>query len=48
MFGSLSLLQLQQYWWFIIAILGGFFVFITFVQGGQTLIFSVAKNEDEK
>ncbi len=48
MFGTLNLLQLQQYWWFIIAILGGFFVFITFVQGGQTLIFSIAKNEDEK
>ena len=48
MFGSLSLLQLQQYWWFIIAILGGLFVFITFVQGGQTLIFSIAKNEEEK
>jgi len=48
MFGNLTLLQLQQYWWFIIAILAGLFVFITFVQGGQTLIFTIAKNEKQK
>ncbi len=48
MFGNLTLLQLQEYWWFIIAVLAGLFVFITFVQGGQTLIFCIAKNEKQK
>ena len=48
MFENLSYLTLQEYWWFIIALLAGLFVFMNFVQGGQTLLFSVAKNEDEK
>jgi len=48
MFENLSYLALQQYWWFIIAILGATFVFMNFVQGGQTLLFTIAKNEDEK
>ena len=48
MFESMDLLTLQQYWWFIIAILGAFFVFMNFVQGGQTLLYTVAKSEDER
>ncbi len=47
-FGSLELLTLQQYWWIIIALLGGLFVFIMFVQGGQTLIDQLSKTETEK
>ncbi len=47
-FGDLELLTLQQYWWIIIALLGGLFVFIMFVQGGQTLIGSLSENETEK
>jgi len=43
-----ELLTYQQYWWFIVAILGGIFVFMTFVQGGQTLLNTLAKDEDEK
>lgn len=43
-----ELLTLQQYWWFIVALLGGLFVFLTFVQGGQTILNSIAKTEDEK
>lgn len=31
---------LQNYWWFIISLLGGLLVFLMFVQGGQTFIFS--------
>ncbi len=38
---------LQVYWWIIIAVLGGLFIFMTFVQGGQTL-FHVAQNEMEE
>lgn len=48
MFESLSHLTLQQYWWFIITLLGGLFVFMMFVQGGQTLLNTLAKNENEK
>lgn len=47
-FGSLDLLTLQQFWWIIIALLGGLFVFIMFVQGGQTLIDKLSDNEIEK
>jgi len=48
MFESLSLLSLQQYWWLIVSLLGALFVFLTFVQGGGTLLFTIAKNETEK
>ncbi|MGM0533301.1 MAG: cytochrome d ubiquinol oxidase subunit II [Campylobacterota bacterium] len=48
MFGDLSLLALQQYWWFIISLLGGLFVFMMFVQGGQSLIFALSRDESEK
>lgn len=48
MFEKLSYLALQEYWWFLIALLGALFVFMTFVQGGQTLLNKVAKTEDEK
>jgi cytochrome d ubiquinol oxidase subunit II len=48
MFETLSLLTLQQYWWLIVSLLGALFVFLTFVQGGETLLFTVAKNETEK
>lgn len=39
---------LQHYWWFIISLLGGLLVFLLFVQGGQSLIHTLGKNEDEK
>ncbi len=39
---------LQYYWWFIIALLGGLLVFLLFVQGGQTLMRTVAKTQDER
>ena len=48
MFETWSHLALQQYWWVIIALLGGLFVFMMFVQGGQTLLWSLSKNELEK
>ncbi|NTW31330.1 MAG: cytochrome d ubiquinol oxidase subunit II [Bacteroidetes bacterium] len=48
MFDSLTYLQLQQYWWIIISLLGGFLVFLLFVQGGQTLIGSITKTNDER
>lgn len=39
---------LQQYWWFLIALLGGLLVFLLFVQGGNALIFLAGKNERER
>ncbi len=38
---------LQVYFWIIVAVLGGLFLLMTFVQGGQTL-FHTAKNEIEE
>ncbi len=48
MFETLTLHELQIYWWTIISLLGGLFVFIMFVQGGQTLLNTLSSNEVEK
>lgn len=48
MFEPLSHLALQQYWWIIVSLLASLLVFLFFVQGGQTLIFTLAKNELER
>lgn len=39
---------LQQYWWFIVSLLGGLLVFLLFVQGGNVLIFSAGRSEAER
>lgn len=39
---------LQSYWWFLISLLGGLLVFLLFVQGGNSLIFSLGKTEEER
>ncbi len=39
---------LQQYWWFIISLLGGILVFLLFVQGANTMIFSLGKSAEER
>lgn len=36
---------LQIYWWFVISLLGGLLVFLLFVQGGQTMIWSTRSPE---
>jgi len=43
-----DLLTLQQYWWFLVSVIGALFVFMTFVQGGQTLLYTLGKTEDER
>lgn len=48
MIGSLDTALLQQIWWILVATVGSLFLFLTFVQGGQTLLWQVAKNETEK
>jgi cytochrome d ubiquinol oxidase subunit II len=48
MFETLSHLALQQYWWMIISLLGSLLVFLMFVQGGQTLIYTIGKTDMER
>ncbi len=48
MFGSLDWSTLQQLWWLIVSVVGSLFVFLTFVQGGQTLLLTLPVGEDEK
>ncbi len=48
MFGNLTHLALQQYWWVIISLLASLLVFLMFVQGGQTLIFTLGKKPVQK
>ena len=48
MFEVQSLEFLQTYWWIIVSILGAVLVFLMFVQGGQTLIYTVGKTEQQR
>ncbi len=43
-----TLTFLQLYWWAIVSLLGALLVFLLFVQGGQSLIYSVAGSEHQK
>ncbi len=45
---EITLYGLQVYWWFLVSLIGAFFVFMTFIQGGQTLLYTLAKNEEER
>ena len=38
----------QNYWWFLISLLGALLVFLLFVQGGQSLFFSLGKDKLER
>jgi len=44
----ISHMFLQSYWWIIISLLASLLVFLMFVQGGQSMIFSLPKNELQK
>lgn len=39
---------LQEYWWLLVSLLASLLVFLMFVQGGQSFIFTLAANEEEK
>src|SRR5665647_809950 len=41
-------IALQQYWWMIVSLLGAILVFLMFVQGGQTLIYTIGKTDEER
>ena len=44
----ISYIFLQHYWWIIISLIAGLLVFLMFVQGGQSMIFSLPKSELQK
>ncbi len=37
---------LQQYWWFVVSLLGALLVFLLFVQGANSLVYSLGRTED--
>ncbi len=39
---------LQQYWWFLVSLLGALLVFLMFVQGANSMIFSLGANDVER
>lgn len=39
---------LQHYWWFLVSLLGALLVFLLFVQGGNSLLFVLGKNDTER
>jgi cytochrome d ubiquinol oxidase subunit II len=48
MLEAISYTTLQHYWWIIISLLGAILVLLMFVQGGQTLIYTIGKTNDER
>jgi cytochrome d ubiquinol oxidase subunit II len=48
MITMISHLFLQNYWWIIISLLASLLVFLMFVQGGQSLIFSLPNSDLQK
>ncbi|MDD2963893.1 MAG: cytochrome d ubiquinol oxidase subunit II [Bacteroidales bacterium] len=44
----MTLETLQQYWWIVVSLLAAILVFLMFVQGGQTLLYTVGKTEIER
>ncbi|MBP1639248.1 MAG: cytochrome oxidase assembly protein [Bacteroidetes bacterium] len=38
----------QEYWWLLVSLLGAILVFLFFVQGGQSLLYTIGKTEDER
>ncbi len=48
MTAMISQIFLQHYWWIIISILASSLVFLMFVQGGQSVIYSLPENDQQK
>ncbi len=47
MISNLDYVTLQQLWWVICSVVGALFLMLTYVQGGQTLLWQVAKSDIE-
>ena len=41
-------LFLQNYWWFLVSLLGAILVFLLFVQGGNSLLFRLGRTDEER
>lgn len=39
---------LQHYWWFIVSLLGALLVFLMFVQGANSMVFSLGHSDEER
>ncbi|NDV66726.1 cytochrome d ubiquinol oxidase subunit II [Bacteroides sp. 224] len=39
---------LQQYWWLVVSLLAAILVFLLFVQGGNSLLFTLGKTDEER
>jgi cytochrome bd ubiquinol oxidase subunit II len=48
MIAAITYSFLQEYWWAIISLLGSLLVFLMFVQGGQTLIYTIGKTDIQR
>ena len=48
MIENLDYATLQRLWWLLCSVVGALFLFLTFVQGGQSLLWQVAKTQTEK
>jgi cytochrome d ubiquinol oxidase subunit II len=48
MIEQLDYTTLQHLWWLLCSVVGALFLFLTFVQGGQSLLWQVAKTQTEK
>jgi len=48
MIAAISYSFLQEYWWAIISLLGALLVFLMFVQGGQSLLYTIGKTEMQR
>lgn len=44
----MSYIFLQQYWWLVVSLLGALLVFLLFVQGANSMIFSLGDTPDER
>lgn len=44
----MSYFLLQEYWWLLISLLGALLVFLLFVQGGQSLFFSLGRKQIDR
>ncbi len=44
----MSIEFLQGYWWVLVSLLAALLVFLMFVQGGQTLLYSIGKTDEQK
>ena len=44
----MSYIFLQHYWWLIVSLLGALLVFLMFVQGANSMVFSLGRNDEER